>query len=84
MCSIFNIDCSSFKNGCKKRMKRALKKQTVSHLFFTGEKPFVFFFSISDSCGKFRMLYPSLQQKYVERQLPSGDSYIPYSASYLP
>ena len=34
---------------------RALKKQTVSHLFFTGEKPFVFFFSISDSCGKFRM-----------------------------
>ena len=23
-------------------MKRALKKQTVSHLFFTGEKPFVF------------------------------------------
>ena len=55
MCSIFNIDCSSFKNGCKKRMKRALKKQTVTHLFFTGEKPFVFFFSISDSCGKFRM-----------------------------
>lgn len=56
MCSIFNIDCSSFKNGCKKRMKRALKKANgVSHLFFTGEKPFVFFFSISDSCGKFRM-----------------------------
>ena len=55
MCSIFNIDCSSFKNGCKKRMKRALKKQTVSHLFFTGEKPLVFFFSISDSSGKFRM-----------------------------
>ncbi|CUO36235.1 Uncharacterised protein [Bacteroides xylanisolvens] len=43
MCSIFNIDCSSFKNGCKKRMKRSLKKQMVFLLFFTGEKPFIFF-----------------------------------------
>ena len=43
MCSIFNIDCSSFKNGCKKRMKRSLKKQMVFLLFFTGEKAFIFF-----------------------------------------
>ena len=46
MCSIFNIDCSSFKNGCKKRMKRSLKKQMVFLLFFTGEKPFNFFSSL--------------------------------------
>ena len=43
MCSIFNIDCSSFKNGCIKRLKRSVKKQMVFVLFFTGEKPFIFF-----------------------------------------
>ena len=36
-------------------MKRALKKQTVSHLFFTGEKPFVF-----------SSLFPTLAESLVK------------------